>query len=430
MKNCEVLFMIATPNKKILFYRKKYKITQKNLSYGCCHLTTLCSFEKNNTKISDKILKKITDRLNYILEDLGVKERIDFEWLIRPIENQIDDELNDRIVYLYKTGNDTLSDLINDYFEYFSIENKLKLYFNLGNFYYKKKKNYKKSKYYYERVLCDALLLKEYKLLSVAILNLLRINYYLACNDESVFLYKKYFNIFGKNQGEIKGIILYNFALAFQNEKKYKVAISLYEKCKAYTVKELLISHAQINIGICYQNLKEYKKSLSCFRDIVFKTYNPTIKLSCYANIISCARENEDLVLIKTSIPKLESLIEKEPLKNRFQDYYTLGKAYIFIGDLKNAVHCFETELDLGIMQGYYKFNPKTYIKTVNMLLSLYTIRDKEKLKLLKDKIIEIPEAMISKSFIINVLSSYNDMLMYEIVSELLYKFNNKFKEV
>ncbi len=418
--------MILTAREKIILYRKKYKITQKELSQGSCNVSTLSLIEKNKSKLMPKMGEKIVKRFNEIFSERGIEERLDLEWFIRSIDEQIGKRVSQLIIKLYTK--DLLNiDEVNEIFsKYISPENKVKVYFALGNYYFKQLKEYKKAKYCYSQVIDEVIFLKDHRILSVILLNLLRINYYLIENRDSLFLYKRYFKHLDNISGEIKGMLLYNFAVAFYCQEKYKTAIGLYKAANDYIKKEYRISSGEITIGVCYQHLGEYKTALDYFQRVIVRTSNISIKVAGYANIISCAREDDNFVLVKTTIPKLESLLEGAPLRCRHQDYYSLGKAYLYLEDRGAAIKNFQLELELGIDMGYSKFNPKSYLETIENLLNLYTIRDKKELKKLKKKILAIPSEMLTCKFMIFSIRRYNELMLWEEVTELLNKFYEK----
>ena len=93
--------MIFTPNEKIILYRKKYKITQKDLCQGVCNVSTLCAIEKGKSKVLAKTGEKIIHRFNEIFEEKKIDERLDLKWLMESVDTQISRKVDKFILNLY-----------------------------------------------------------------------------------------------------------------------------------------------------------------------------------------------------------------------------------------------------------------------------------------------------------------------------------------
>lgn len=422
--------MILNSNEKIIFLRKKYKITQKELCKNLLSCSNLSYIEKGKINLSNKKAEIITDNFNSIFEKRSIEKQISKDWLLETVDSQISKEIDNLIKNLYFLNDP--SELIKKtediFLKFSSPENKIKLLFVLGNFNYKSK-NYLKAKYYYENLLEIALQFTKYKIFSISLLFLLRINFYINKHFDSKVLYHNYYSKIKTPSKELEGMIVYNFALAFQFLSQYGLAIELYSKVSDYTIKESILSNTEINTSICLQEIKEYESAINILRRLIFKTSNSYLKMKALCNIVSCSRKKNDLVLCKTTIIKLEKVIKNFNDTDLLQVYYTLGLGYLYLEDYKLAINSFESEIKLGIKLTNINFDPNKYLESIKYLLILYKKQNLNKIIELKKIILKIPQELLSLDFVLFTIKSFDDLLLRNETTELINKFHIKIKE-
>lgn len=422
--------MILEPREKIVFLRKKYKISQKELAGNSFTPANLSCIENGKIKLSEKKAKIIADNFNNIFERQEIIERVSIEWIFESVDSQINKKINELIIKLYKKENfiKIVKEAEKIFIKYSTPKYKVKFYFILGN-YYLKNDELVKAKECYQSILDSALHIRESKILGCLLLQLLRINYYINQSIDSEFLFQNYFRKFKIASRELEGAILYNFALSFQCLEKYELSLRLYKTVHLYTIKESILNNIEINTSFCLQQTKKYSESITILKALIFKTSNDYIRMKAYCNIVSCARKSDDYMLCKTSLDKLNNLIEKFEKTYLFQTYFTLGLGYLYINKLDMAAIYFEKEIALGIDYNNNNFDPKKYLESIKCLLLLYTKKDMKKIKKLIIIILNIPKEMLNLDFVLFVIKKFDDSLLREETSKLINKFYNKIKE-
>lgn len=349
--------------------------------------------------------------------------------MLESVETQVDKKINFLIKNLYSKSvavKKEAEDLLEHNCWHSNID---KLCFVLGGYYYSKKEYYV-SKLYYEKSLKYSIGYNHINFFRVSLLFLLRINYYLNSNECNFILYKKYYHLHLSNSYELEAMITYNFGLTFQCLNKYELALKLYEKVPKYTNREFLLSTSKINRGICLQEIKEYDISIEIFREIIFITSNPLIKLKAYCNIISCSRKNNDPILCQITINKLEKLIVSFNKDQLYQVYFTLGLGHLFLNNIEKSIVYFEREVHLGIDVGNNNFNLHKYLESIKYLLILYTKKELSKILNLKNIILSIPSFLLNLEFILFIIKRYDELFLRNETTEILNKLYKKIKEI
>lgn len=421
--------MILSPNKKIQYLRKKYKITQKELCADIISTSNLSYIERGKVKITKKNSALLIERFNKLFKMKEIDEFITDEWLREPLELQIKKKVNIIISKISKT--DKLDELIAEakeiFSEYTSLEEEMRFNFTVGS-YLKSKKDYSRAKEYFDLVIGPAHHLGKNNILGVTMLQLLRINYFLNKYSECELLYKEYY-LKGKFKDELDALLKYNFALVFQYLENYKIAIPLYEQIPELSGNNALIRASHVNKGICLYETSRYDECVELFRKVINYTSDTTAKVKAYSNIISCARRDNNPILCKTSIEKLELLLENVRKEQLHQTYYTLGMAYLFLEDNDRAISSFEAEVKLGLDLGISDFNLEKYLESIKYLSLLYSRNKVKELRDLKDTILNISRDCLNIEFILFIIKRYDEINMREETTELIYKLYGKIKE-
>ncbi len=82
-----------SPGKKLKLLRKKYGITQNDLTRNGLKRTTLSMVETEKNNLTHKTGKLIVDNINEILFERGSKEKVEIGYLLETVENQIEQML-------------------------------------------------------------------------------------------------------------------------------------------------------------------------------------------------------------------------------------------------------------------------------------------------------------------------------------------------
>lgn len=417
--------MILKPNEKIVLLRKKYSITQKELSRNTLSPSTLCSIEKGKFKLSEDNAKALISRFHEIFNEKNIEAHISLSWLYEDTSTQIKNKVNKLIKDLYSNYEEVESEAMK-LIDNSSVHKELeKLLFAIGC-YHHLNNDYVKSKKYLEHSLRYQMILEDYEYLEVTLQFLSRINYFLDKHEDTVKLYCEHYTRISNRSKALKGMIIYNFALAFQCLNKHSFAIEHYNIAAKYPINNRLMFFSKLNKGVALQNINEYDQAINTFKSLAKEASDPELKKKAYANVVSCARISDNFIMCKLAIDTLEDFLSTLDSFVGYQTYYTLALGYLYIKDKDNAIKYLELEAYQKADIGNNNFHIERYLDSIEKLLHLYTRRDIAKLKKLLGIIKKIPLDIINYEFIFFAIKRYNDFYLLEESSSLVNKFYNK----
>lgn len=394
-----------SPGKKLKLLRKKYGITQNDLTRNGLKRTTLSMIETEKNKLTNKTGKLIVDNINEILSERGSKEKVDSDYLLETVENQIEQILKNHLILISK-DEEKLFEVIEEINYYkFQIKNNslnFDISVKVGDIYFKKGR-YFEALVSYTDIFEDLILIceeKERAIVFSAVFNCLASYFYLRKYRESLGLYKLVESIkeyFSKT--EI--FLLLKLYLAT------KIELGEFEHClekinqflgeyKLDYMEEVELKTIQIESNIALKNYYTAKEILNTL-------YNNDVKLNLYAKI------KEALIYLETNeMEKLEEIIEKFEKDNSFDAensiykkelYYDLGICLIKLGKEAKGESYLEKSKDI--------YNSKNY-DAIKILIKLYVKSSK------KDKLVKLSNEILY--FIKNKYLEKNDYIIFDLI--------------
>lgn len=397
---------ILSVGEKIRYFRKKYNIKQKDLCQNIMSPSMLSFLEKGKYDLNAEFAILLSDKINTYINN--AEDKLTPQLLMESKEEQLNRHLKDAILKIGKK--EIKKNEIESYISLFSqfefTPQKIKAYTLISGYIIKNKIDYNTIPLL-ESALYNSANIPYYKFLLILILQLERV--YLLENDfDSIIkLYYKTNAIIPENGKEILGHIYYNFALAFQRKNKTKFAITLYEKAKKYFVKESKLFFCINNLGICYFVEKNNDRALTLYLEVNSFNLSNYNKVMNYSNLLLCYIELNQKTSIKITKNKLKNLLCEISPDLRYQSYFSLGKAYIKLKDRYNAMLSFETEINLPFDLNNNHFFLEKYKESIIYLTKLYNMKDISKFKTLEKFIFQIPNELMDKAFILNILEIY-----------------------
>lgn len=420
---------ILTPGEKIRKIRKKYKITQKDLAYGVTTASMIGYYEKGKYKLKKDVATRICNKLMTIVHDTNFS--ISVTELLYSKEVQIKNYGDYLISNLNRIDEQILKNLKEIFNDTPFDSEKLRIYFAIACYYKNIKEQPEISLSLFEEILEIALLNSNNNFLCPIILNLQRIHNNADRFNDTKKLYFKTYEKIQNEESKIMGYITYNFALVFHKENQLKTAIKLYSKALKHLINVKIIEDCKNNLGVCYGLNSEYRKSNEYFIDLLNTELISFKKARCYSNLIINYIALKERMSVKICIAKLEEVMEelKNNNENRFQNYFCIGKAYLFLRDKYSAMKSFEKEIKLGIDTNSHHFFIEKYEYCIEKLIEIYDEHDLSKLRSLERYILNIPNELFNPKFYLKVLQKYIQAYTKEELLEFTVKMEKKLKD-
>lgn len=333
--------MFLTPKEKIIYLRKKYNITQSELSSIEIKRQFIGMIEIGKRSLTKNTAEIISKNFNEILKQRKIKKKITASYLLETKEEQALKRL-----YQILENQDVKNDIeIESCFLELEDSNRKDLSFLFGKFYFDLKE-IKFSKKYFEIALCLHKPLEKIEIL----LYLTRIYYYLNQFRETVDLIKNYTFFLIKNPTDNNLKILYNYGYSLYKIDDIGSSIEILKKLsKLCKLEDLSFKIQNLLATIYYLKLDKYKQALKLYEKI-FKDSNQENKLVIYGNYL------EMWLLLKKEI-EIEKIIEEIRifLKNYqtspnhlFKIYILIGKSYIALNLEKEAYFYYIKALNIS----------------------------------------------------------------------------------
>jgi transcriptional regulator with XRE-family HTH domain len=412
---------ILTPGEKIKLIRKKYKITQEQLTHGIMSRSMLSHIENNVYSLNKDFLILLVDRLNNLIPNES--EKIKYSDIYISKDEQLKNFANDIIKNIKNIDKNKIDEIHNLFSNSTNIYEKVRVYTTISTYLYNKCFDRTISRKLLEEILDLTILNKFYSFSFLAILSLQRIYYK---TDISLInnLYYKTEHIIKNFNNRMKGLLIYNFAVFWEEFNDIDLAINLHKKALEYNKKWYLFEWGYINLGTCYNKNKQPKEALTVFTEILSFTQSNVIKKQCYSNILVNAIALNEKTILKINIPKAEKIIEKLNIKDRHQGYYCLAKAYLYLEDRCSAMINFEKELSLGFNLRNPHFFVDKYTECILQLTKIYCLSELKKFKKLEKYFLDIPFEYLDKKFAFKMLEIFSKVYSKTELESLLYKLN------
>lgn len=413
-----------TTGEKLRHYRKTYKIKQVELYSGIMSQSMYSFIEKDKYQLNQENAEMIIKRINEIIEK--PQEKLSVNLLLRKKEEEIRIFFNQniRLKIRSKEIEKITIDYMTSLIDFVENKNDKFLYLLIISNYCMRIKNTSWCINIINNVLDHSEKYNSFKQFIVFILHKQRINSIENKYEDTIKLYHKCKNAIEnlKNDSEIRSMVYYNFALAFQRKNNIAEAIVLYkESMKKFKEKDRLFSCTN-NLGICLYKQKKNKEAINIFlrsQQYIHTAYQKAVN---YSNLLLCYIELKKEFSIKITKDKLETIIEEVPASLRYQSYYCLGKAYISKNNRYSAMINFEKEISLPLDPNNSQFYINKYKECILFLIKIYNTNDIHKFKKLEKMIIKIPKQYMDVNFIFSILEVYLDVYNKEECKEMIKK--------
>lgn len=360
--------MFLTPEEKIVYLRKKYDLTQNDLSSIEIKRQFIGMIEIGKRGLTKNTAEIICKNFNLALKNKNINDQITVEFLLETKEEQALKKLS-KMIKNDKTRNDLEIDI---YFSELKGDNQKKIAVLLGEFYLKIKE-IKLSKKYFEIAL---FLYKPLENIDI-ILQLTRIYYYLDQFKETVDLVKNYTFTLLKDSNETNFRILYNYTYSLYKIDRFEESINIFNKLLKITKdRDLIFKIKNMLAIIYYSKLGKIRKALNIYTSL-FEISNNENKLVIYGNYL------ELWLLTKKGIDIEQMILEvKNFLKNYqttpdhlFKIYILLAKSYYELNQQKESYFYYMNALK--IPDNKFISIEKKY-QILLELLGLFTLTDEE----------------------------------------------------
>lgn len=291
--------MFLTPEEKLVNLRKKYKITQKELSDGVVARPFLGMIEIKKKRLTMKTARILCDRIDEIFKKRGITDNISFEELMESKEIQ-------GKKYLIKALSDGKFDYWKTEASLYEIGSEERIGFceKIAK-YYQSCQNLELSKYYYMKCLVE---LDETSHKKNILLEITRQNYFLENYSETLNLYLNFSNMINENIDTTSERIIFNYAHALEQLGHFDDTITTLEKLiKTTQNRDLLFKSKNILAYLTYSHKKNYEKAQKIYRELI-DLGNINEEFMVYINLLKIELKENNLELVKSYLEKIIQL--------------------------------------------------------------------------------------------------------------------------
>ncbi len=397
---------VLSPVEKLILYRKKYKISQKELAGESMSRSHLAMIETGKNSLNNHIAAVLVENFNKILRDRGIDEAIELGKLMETKEMQVE-KLKNKFLERLDNSDDleeTVSE-IESYASEYDMETKISLYQKIGDLFYKRE-NYHRAASFYLRIINDLIITRNSKTLGEISLTLVRIylqtdNYNAAIDLEN--LIKSEINFFEKRE---KVILLYNMGLINDFLKNHTKALEYFLKVEKYIDDPERIFDVKNYQALSYADLKNIDSAISIFRSLMLKYKDPVKKLMINDNLLYIAKIEKNDDKVRFYFRKCKKIINDLLVSNDYyafaleQAIYSVAETAKELNKKKDAINFY-----FLLCENRTERNTEIKFKAVKYLLELFAKKDLQKVKKIED-------------FYFNLLKREKDLSVgYEFIS-------------
>jgi len=382
--------IVLSPVEKLILYRKKYKISQKELSGESMSRSHLAMIETGKNSLNEHTAILIVENFNQILRDRGIDESIALENLMETKEMQVEKLKNS---FLDKLDDHESLDLtvseIESYASEYDADTKIMLYKKMGDLFYEKDNPHRATSFYL-RIINDLIIKRDSKTLGEISVTLIRIylqteNYHAAIDLEN--LIKSEINSFEVKE---KTIMYFNLGCIFDSLKLHKQALHYFVLVETFINNPNQFYDVKNYQALSLADIGDTSEAISIYRSLMLKYKSPSKKLTINNNLLYIAKKNNDLEKVKFYYRKCKNLIKKE-LASEDIDYevftleqiqHYLGETALYLGKRKDALQFFldvcedethrNTDLKFDSIKNILLLSNKKKLLTVLSLEKIY----------------------------------------------------------
>jgi|GEM_PF-3240516 len=382
---------VLSPVEKLILYRKKYKISQKELAGESMSRSHLAMIETGKNSLNDHTAVTLVENFNKILRDRGINQTIELEKLMETKEMQVEKLKNSFLEKLDDSENleETVTE-IESYASEYDSDTKIMLYKKMGDLFYEKENPHRATSFYL-RIINDLIIKRDSKTLGEISVTLVRIylqteNYKAAIDLENL-IKSELQNFLPKE----KTIIYFNLGCIFDSLKLHQQALNYLEK-----VESLVSNPDQFFDVKNYQALSQadlgcFETATSIYRSLMLKFKDPVKKLMINDNLLYIAKLENNEDKIRFYFRKCKKLISELLESN---DYYAfaLEQALFSVAEVAYELKKKKdaTNFYLLICGNITDRNIDIKFKSIKKLLELLTKKDLKKVRELESFYLEL----------------------------------------
>ena len=416
---------ILSISQKIASLRKKYKISQSELTMDKISRSYLAMIETEKVKLNKTIANLLAENFNIIFKEKGVDRIISPEYLLETKEEQVyklavmlSDKLDEEDL------EDTIMEIENYAHEY-SGEERVILYKKVGDKLLEKE-DYRRANIYYLRVVNDILKKGDLGLISEFIVHLLKSSEHLDEYIEIISLESTISKYAEKLVPELQFEIYTSMARIQEKRGDYESALEYYK-----ILDEMDLNYDEkFNIlyskAFCYENIEEYAKARSIYRGILVRYEDTYRKFLVSLNLMTLSQKEEETEKVKFYFRKNVKFLkelEQEGYPLDIEKYYRMARVSLYLNRKKSSKEYLEKTISKETSYSLKEVEYQYF--TINNLLGIYSKKDIERVKELEKKYFELMD--IKKRFEI----AYSFISYYENfgIKNQLSDFLNKIKK-
>ncbi len=382
---------VLSPVEKLILYRKKYKISQKELAGESMSRSHLAMIETGKNSLNDHIAAILVENFNKIRRERGIAETIEFENLMETKMMQVEKLKNSFLEKLDNSENleETVSE-IESYASEYDMETKISLYKKIGDL-FNEKENYHRAASFYLRIINDLIIIRDLDRLGKISLSLLRIyinieNFIAAVDLEN--LIKSEVNSFNMPE---KIIVLFNFGFIYDSLKISNKALDYFIEVEKYVSNKEKLFDVKNLQALSLADLGRFEEATSIYRSLMLKYKTSKEKLIINDNLLYIAKlENNDEKL-KFYYRKCKKLIKTDDKYDENtiitveQIQHSLGEVALSLNRTKEAINFFTK-----VCENKTNRNIQLKFNSIKNLLKLYTKKNLNIVEILENLYFEL----------------------------------------
>ena len=416
---------ILSISQKIASLRKKYKISQSELTMDKISRSYLAMIETEKVKLNKTIANLLAENFNIIFKEKGVDRIISPEYLLETKEEQV---YKLAVMLSDKLDEEDLEETIieiENYAHEYSGEERVILYKKVGDKLLEKE-DYRRANIYYLRVVNDILKKGDLELISEFIVHLLKSSEHLDEYIEIISLESTISKYAEKLVPELQFEIYTSMARIQEKRGDYESALEYYK-----ILDEMDLDHDEkFNIlyskAFCYENIEEYAKARSIYRGILVRYEDTYRKFLVSLNLMTLSQKEEETEKVKFYFRKNVKFLkelEQEGYPLDIEKYYRMARVSLYLNRKKSSKEYLEKTISKETSYALKEVEYQYF--TINNLLGIYSKKDIERVKELEKKYFELMD--IKKRFEI----AYSFISYYENfgIKNQLSDFLNRIKK-
>ncbi len=313
---------VLSPVEKLILYRKKYKISQKELAGDSMSRSHLAMIETGKNSLNDHTAAALVENFNKILRDRGIDQTIELKKLMETKEMQVNRLKNSFLEKLDDSENleETVTE-IESYASEYDSDTKIMLYKKMGDLFYEKDNPHRATSFYL-RIINDLIIKRDPKTLgeiSVALVRIyLQTENYKAAIDLENLIKSELQNFFPRE----KTIIYFNLGCIFDSLKLHQQALKYLEKVESLVSSPDQLFDVKNYQALSHADLGCFETATSIYRSLMLKFKDPVKKLMINDNLLYIAKLEKNEDKIRFYFRKCKKLINELLESN---DYYAFA---------------------------------------------------------------------------------------------------------